>query len=97
MAPTSRGEGDSEAECGSSEGVEGAVTSAAAIRQEMRELQAAIRASNDYCPNLRDYGFDKRGEFEAALVAHHERVEAMATRLDQCHREWLSARIDGRS
>lgn len=37
-----------------------------------RELQGQIATRQDDAPNLRDYGFERRPEYEAAIAAYHQ-------------------------
>jgi hypothetical protein len=52
-----------------------------------RELRAAYDARMDGTPNLRDYGFERRPEFEAALAAYHAESQRMWAELESIVRQ----------
>jgi len=48
-----------------------------ALRQEFTEALAAWRVHPESTPNLRDFGLDKRAEFEAAVDAHRAETDRL--------------------
>ncbi len=57
-----------------------------------RQLRAEINARVDNVPNLRDYGLDRRADFEAAITAYHAETQRMRGELEEVARQRMALR-----
>lgn len=53
----------------------------AELRTDRQTIQRVIDARRDDVPNLRDYGFARRDEFEQAVAAYHAETSTLVQRV----------------
>lgn len=66
-----------------------------ALLARQRALRAQIEARDDAVPNLRDFGLDRRAEYEQAVRAFHAETARLWAELHAVARQRIAARATG--